>query len=168
MGDIDLALCHVDPLCQQSDVPLVIDLKGENANKTKTEKIFYPNTKINQAKTTQRQSKGKSKTKTIWKRSHLDESTHLPPLLSVTSTEISIQGRILQWFFDTQKVTWFVDSMLSPVIENNVWCPNFVPRQPSVCYVVVPFIQYKVIWLNSQLKTEHYGLTCDYKMNRST
>ena len=92
MCDIDLALCHVDPLCQQSDVPLVINLKGENANKTKTEKIFYPNTKINQ----QRQRKDKSKTKTIWKRSHLDESTHLPPLLSVTSTEISIQGRILQ------------------------------------------------------------------------
>lgn len=61
MGDIDLALCHVDPLCQQSDVPLVINLKGENANKIKTEKIFYPNTKINQ----QRQRKDKSKTKTI-------------------------------------------------------------------------------------------------------
>ena len=59
MGDIDLALCHIDPLCQQSDVPLVINLKGENANKIKTEKIFYPNTKINQAKTTQRQSKDK-------------------------------------------------------------------------------------------------------------
>ena len=137
------------------------------------------------------------------KKNHLYESAHFPPLLSVTSAAnnaISIrdswdsrQFTSFDSFKHTKSITQnaalqtptsitiyapgssiYSQCGCSPVIENNVWGPDFVPGQSGVCDVVVPannFISFHVLliyfdnnfFLNRTREcfSEHIGLEYD-------